>query len=96
MTHERRKVTFVDRSDMIDHRVQTVHVIAQRIVHLTHERFHIQFERERNERRDFLIDLTGMFESFQMEAGDNGQRMHRQLFRRLLVHFARATFDFRT
>lgn len=63
MTNECGEMAFIDRSNMIDNCIQTVHVIAQWIIHFRHKRFHVQFKWKRNERGDFLVDLAGMFES---------------------------------
>lgn len=91
-------VANVQRTNMIDDRIQWVSTIAANsiVVALRHKRRHIQFGRKRYECRDFLIHRTGMFETFQMETNHHRQCAHRQLFRWLLIRFARRTLDFGT
>lgn len=58
-----------------------------------HERRHVQFGGERYERGYFPISLTRVFETLEMKAGDNRQRLQRQLLGRFLICATVGAFD---
>lgn len=96
MTHVRRVMASVQAAHVVDDRIQRVREIAEPVTLLGHERRHVQFRGERDERGDFLVDQTRVLEALQVETRHNRHGPHRQLLRGLLVALARAALDLGT